>query len=927
VKQRAKTNWSTCAALFCALATPTAIAQQVTIATTDTTRLTLAQNQNLTITGTGFLNSTLNTGAGGNTVVIQPGGKLGPDPSDFSSYVLNLGPGSQMTNAGTIQNGDLPAYFVGGGSLINTGNIIGFGTGAAFANSGPNTFAASVDNSGTIKSVVSPNGTARDAVWGDTRANFTVVNQKTGLIEGFLSGVVIKTPLGLVRNEGTLLAHGPGRGALRADNGGTLINNGLTQGDSLGILAWGSVLNVTNNGTIAGLAGPAIQAGNGLTLRNTGTIDSPVQGNAVLVGRYPNSSYRADIQNSGVLKGNVVLSSSNNSFLMDGGSLEGALNMGNSALFGTFSPTLTTVMSSGDNNSATLKNLTDTNLALTTGLSGGNGALGNNVLTLDGSQLTFQPNWLNWNTLRLQNSATLSLNSDLKLDYVGAPSGQGLTIDPTSKLVALSPITQIGSFVGGVVLSNDGTIDLASGQAPIGRKLKIAGNYSGSGTLRLRTSLMDDNAPTDQLIIDGNTSATASGPTRVYITNVGGTGAKTKGNGIKIIDVAGASDTNAFVLANTNYKSKDGKQLLKVGKYGYALVLNAADGSQDGDWYLRSTIVKERKTAKTGNPLAAYQYGLRLSQSMRSEQQRTANRGLMLFANAETNLACADDKDRERTIICRDSSPLWLEVGADTGRWQADGTSRYDTSNNHIRGGLDVAILSDNRGSLVGSIGAIYAHSNLEQTNTTNTDSVTIDSVGLNTALAWYGTDGLYIDAQLQHDWTNADIATSVALTDKDSIDGTTTSIALEIGKRLAVTESVFLTPQMQVMYTDSQAVNLKDSTGQEIKSSSDNNTRVRAGIAIDKVFQSYEENQKSKGSIHGHANLIYDFERDLSATVAGASAQTRIDPLQFELGVSGRVNPAENISLFAELSARASASNPTDSFALGATGGFSLRW
>jgi len=77
--------------------------------------------------------------------------------------------------------------------------------------------------------------------------------------------------------------------------------------------------------------------------------------------------------------------------------------------------------------------------------------------------------------------------------------------------------------------------------------LMIVGDYVGNGgDLKLATQLGDDSSPTQLVSINGN----ALGNTSVYVTNVGGLGAQTT-QGIKIIEVAGHSEIEAFSLKNT----------------------------------------------------------------------------------------------------------------------------------------------------------------------------------------------------------------------------------------------------------------------------------------------------------------------------------------------------------------------------------------
>ncbi len=129
-------------------------------------------------------------------------------------------------------------------------------------------------------------------------------------------------------------------------------------------------------------------------------------------------------------------------------------------------------------------------------------------------------------------------------------------------------------------LANSGTVSLLGATA--GTTLTVNGNYVGNnGVLKLGT-VLNGTGPSDRLVINGGT---ASGKTNVQITNLGGLGALTTGNGIELVTAqAGATTTaqttkDAFALAGGH---------VDAGAYEYRLY--AADASGAGEnWFLRSS--------------------------------------------------------------------------------------------------------------------------------------------------------------------------------------------------------------------------------------------------------------------------------------------------------------------------------------------------
>ncbi len=128
-------------------------------------------------------------------------------------------------------------------------------------------------------------------------------------------------------------------------------------------------------------------------------------------------------------------------------------------------------------------------------------------------------------------------------------------------------------------LVNVGTVSL-SGAAP-GTTLTVTGAYVGQGgLLRMGTALGGSGSASDRLVLDGPT-ASATGNTRLQVTNFGGLGALTTGNGINVISAQNGATTaaHAFTLAGGH---------VDAGAYEYRLYDGDAAGAGES-WYLRST--------------------------------------------------------------------------------------------------------------------------------------------------------------------------------------------------------------------------------------------------------------------------------------------------------------------------------------------------
>ena len=132
-------------------------------------------------------------------------------------------------------------------------------------------------------------------------------------------------------------------------------------------------------------------------------------------------------------------------------------------------------------------------------------------------------------------------------------------------------------------LNNSGRVTLQANPAT-GTTLTVTGDYSGDGGMIALDATLDDSASaTDKLVVGGSTQA---GTTTLWIMNRGGLGAQTTGDGILLVQVAGASNATFALPAP-----------IVVGGFQYTLAKAA-----DGNWYLQSAPVPAAPAAAAAVP-------------------------------------------------------------------------------------------------------------------------------------------------------------------------------------------------------------------------------------------------------------------------------------------------------------------------------------
>ncbi len=263
----------------------------------------------------------------------------------------------------------------------------------------------------------------------------------------------------------------------------------------------------------------------------------------------------------GVITQFVRAEDGNDRLLWDGGNI-GGLDMG-----------------AGDD-VATLRNLTASQLTPGLRVEGG---LGFDRLTWDNVVGDGVGRYAFWELFQLTNNSRLTFTSTLVMGDSSTGTGT-LTIDGTSTVFAGNGTHAVVPFTAGqlVTVINAGTIDLTNGGALPSDRFEIAGHYIGfGGRLNLQTVLGDDSSPADQLLIN-SAGATATGSTTINVTNLGGFGAMTTGDGIRVVGALGGATTaaGAFSLGGP----------VGAGIYEYLLFRGGVTAGSQNDWFLRSHI-------------------------------------------------------------------------------------------------------------------------------------------------------------------------------------------------------------------------------------------------------------------------------------------------------------------------------------------------
>jgi outer membrane autotransporter protein len=320
-------------------------------------------------------------------------------------------------------------------------------------------------------------------------------------------------------------------------------------------------LTLTSDQAISGtttISAGTLQLGDGGT---TGMVSGPIVDNAALVVNRSNAvGFGAPISGTGSV---TQLGTGTTTFTADnsytGGTIitGGTLQLGNGGTSGS-------VVGDIVNNATLIANRSNT-LNLTGAISG-SGALrqlGSGTTVLSGAN--------SYSGATLVAAGTLKAGADHTFSAASAHT------------VASGATLETAGFHQRVAsLDNAGTVNLLSAAA--GSTLTVTGAYVGNGgVLQLGTVLGGSSSLSDRLVLSGP-AASASGSTTVRITNLGGLGAQTSGNGIEVVSARNGATTTAQSTRDA-FALADGH--VDAGAYEYRLYAADAQGAGES-WYLRS---------------------------------------------------------------------------------------------------------------------------------------------------------------------------------------------------------------------------------------------------------------------------------------------------------------------------------------------------
>lgn len=648
----------------------------------------------------------------------------------------------------------------------------------------------------------------------------------------------------------------------------------LTQGSGLDVaeIRGGRIVGLFFAGDDVTMSGGQVgtmdleQANNILRLSG-GTIDTDVlaqQGRDTLIMSGGSIGGTVNFRNGdniftitgGSIGANVQAGTGKDSFTWDGGG-----TIGGSVTLGAGSDT------------AILRGLTDTIIgaAIIDGQAGPGPVVvppavqdpGIDTLTFDASTATWTATrFLNWENVDLTNGTVLTVASDITLGDAEAP-GDTMQIDASSRLLAGNGVDATFSALGGVgSLVNAGAIDLTNGAASAADTFTVDGQYAGNGgRVVLDTVLGSDNSASDRLIL---ASAPATGTTGLEIRNFGGVGALTTQDGILVVDEqGGASAGDAFALT----------QPVAAGAFDYFLFQGNVAGTEDNNWYLRSVLVDPGPDPAP--PIPLFRPEVAVQSAVPPLARELVSTMLGTFHERRGDQAFFRDS-QARQFWARGIAQ-YLDMS-----WEGTVDPSFDGSVFGFQAGVDL-YRHESQNGLVATFGVFAGYGRLDgdvegfadgvRDFDAGNSAINGYSIGANAVLV--GQQDWYLDAVLMGTLIDGEPESDRGIS--ADLDGEAFTASLEAGYPIALSESVALEPQAQVIW---QHIDLDDSEDDFAEISYDTPDTFTGRLGA-RLTSNFESGGGTAWQPYLKANLWYsssetdkiDFNADEVRTKTGTTA------------------------------------------------------
>ena len=426
-------------------------------------------------------------------------------------------------------------------------------------------------------------------------------------------------------------------------------------------------------------------------------------------------------------------------------------------------------------------------------------------------------------------------------------------------------------------------------------------SFSGNnGTINFNTVLNegDSNTISDKIIVNGD----AAGSHKININQIGGDGALTVNDGIKLASISG-QDTTSISLSKP----------VVAGAYEYL----AYNGGQSGNgWYLRSTLepTPEPTPGPTPEPTPTPTPNPNPNPTPASNSEPSYNPSVPGYVIGPylnrmygyQTVGTLHERVGEQENIKKESNMpqgVWGRIGGGETKSTAD-RFNYDADTWFAQLGGDLYNKFDEDGTRVHSgifatIGQVSTSAKDSvrgryQDRSTTTGKINSKGYGVGAYYTSYFSNDIYLDTVAQYTHYRNEYNSIYGNDATQDGDGITLSV--EVGKPFKYANGLYLEPQVQLMY---QYLHL-DATNDGVayvKSTSDNSGLARIGGRL-----GYDSVKTSNAHPYLTANVLTNIGRSPDVTVSSVKFNQDYSDQWYEVGGGFTGDITKNTSLYADM-------------------------
>ncbi|MBN4666450.1 autotransporter outer membrane beta-barrel domain-containing protein [Pandoraea nosoerga] len=805
-------------------------------------------------------------GSTGVTVNVAPGATVSSTRSSPNAATISVDTASTITNAGAIDLTGTSASGRGAAMLgANDGNtLVNTSTGVITTTGASNDGMASNGNGGTLVNhgaitVSGPNAFGMTAAWG----------QSSGL--GLNSAFT---------NTGTITANGSGSRAISVVGGQSTVTNSGTL--------------VTTGGTASNRSFTVFMQGNNNQLTNSGYIEARGVSSDAVVSNTAQGFTSSIVNQAG---GQII---SRQGFGVR--TVNGTISITNAGLIQSDAGTAIAMNAAARSNTLTLQ----TGSQIIGTADGGASAVSRLILQGTG---TASNAFVNFGTLLAQgdnwtwtgsgNFTTAQLQSGV-LDLRSTLGGAATTVASGATL------TGTGTLAGNV--TNAGTVHPGDGAG--NGTLTIAGGYTGqNGTLAIDTALGNDASRVAPLTVSGGA---IGGSTTLVVNNLNGLGALTTGNGIPVVNAVGGATSAASALTLGGPVS--------AGAYSYFLYKGGTTPDSTQSWFLRSTV-PAATTATVLDPASGQTVSTVLTPVAASGSPAVAAVGEapapiyrvavpvysempeVARAAGFAQMGTFHERQGQQGLLTEKGwlTSGWARVWGQTEQLRAKGdvSPQFDGNIGGVQLGHDLFARRTDGGHSdhVGILGGWTRASGDVQGFALGTKDMHTGSLGLDMysgGLYWTHvmpggayTDAVFLASSLQYESRPVNGVNR-------STHGTGLAASLETGWPIALTPTLSLEPQAQLIWQRQSLNDLSDDVS-TVSFANTNSWLARVGARLEANYDG------DRGLLRPYLlfNLLHRFGNDGRVVFGGTTpvvTSANSTAAQFGIGVAGRFNRAASV-------------------------------